>query len=66
MLDIQHYNATIEHVPGVLNTPAGVFSRLVEKEHGTSVCHIMVLKFTARDNKNSTSGYLHTAVWIAP
>ena len=30
-LDIQHYNAIIEHVPGNLNIPADVFSRLVEK-----------------------------------
>ena len=42
-LDIQHYNATIEHVSGVLNTPAEVFSRLVEKAHDT-MSHIMVLK----------------------
>ena len=31
-LDIQHYDAIIEHVPGVMNTPADSFSRLVEKE----------------------------------
>ena len=28
-LDIQHYDATIEHVPGKANIPADVFSRLV-------------------------------------
>ena len=31
-LDIQHYDAIIKHVPGVMNTPADVFSLLVEKE----------------------------------
>ena len=36
-LDIQHYNATIEHVAGVLNTPADVFRRLVEKAYGTTM-----------------------------
>ena len=42
-LDIQHYNAMIEHVKDVLlNTPVDVFSRLVEKY--TTVSHIMILK----------------------
>jgi len=61
MLDIQHYNATIEHVPGVLNTPADVFSRLVEKDHGTTVSHIM-LKYSEVPPR----GYLRTAACIAP
>jgi len=30
-LDIQHYDAVIEHVPGEQNIPADVFSRLVPK-----------------------------------
>ena len=29
-LDIQHYDAIIEHVPSVMNTPADVFSQLIE------------------------------------
>jgi len=28
-LDIQHYDATIDHVPGKATLPADVFSRLV-------------------------------------
>ena len=31
-LDIQHYDATIEHVPGKANIPADVFSRLVDRD----------------------------------
>jgi len=42
-LDIQHYDAIIEHVPGVMNTPANVFSRLVEKEMTSEVNHVMTL-----------------------
>jgi len=42
MLDIQHYDAIIEHVPGVMNTPGDVFSRLVEKD-ATEVNHVMTL-----------------------
>ena len=45
-LDIQHYNATIEHVQGPLNTP-DAFSRLVEKAPNVSIHHIMVLKCSA-------------------
>jgi len=36
-LDIRHYNATIEHVQGTLNTPADAFSRLVEKAPNISI-----------------------------
>jgi len=44
--DIQHYNAIIEHVPGTLNIPADVFSRLVEKAEAR-LQHIMVRGCTA-------------------
>jgi len=36
VLQWKHYNATIEHAPGVLNTPTDVFSTLVEKDYGTT------------------------------
>jgi len=42
-LDIQHYNAIIEHVPGALNVPTDVFSRLVVEDAPTTLSHIMVL-----------------------
>jgi hypothetical protein len=42
-LDIQHYDAIIEHVTGVMNTPANVFSRLVEKEMTSEVNHVTTL-----------------------
>ena len=42
-LDIQHYDAQIEHVPGVMNTPADVFIRLVEKDAIAEVNHVMAL-----------------------
>ena len=45
-LDIHHYYAIIEHVPGNLNIPADVFSRLVEKAE-TIIHHILVLGCTA-------------------
>ena len=50
-LDIQHYDAPIEHVPGVMNTPADVFSGLVEKHTIVVVNHVMTLKssHTQRD-----------------
>ena len=50
-LDIQHYNTTIERVPGVLNTPADVFSRLVDKAPSVDLHHIMVLKCSATQRK---------------
>ena len=46
-LDIQHYDAIIEHVPGVMNTPADVFSRLVEKDKISEVNHVMILTCSA-------------------
>ena len=42
-LDIQHYDAIIEHVSGVMNTSVDVFSRLVEKEMTSEVNHVMTL-----------------------
>jgi hypothetical protein len=42
-VDIQHYDAQIEHVPGVMNTPADVFIRLVEKDAIAEVNHVMTL-----------------------
>ena len=50
-LDIQHYNATIEHIPRTLNTPADAFSRLMEKAPSVSIHHIMVLKCSAPQRK---------------
>ena len=68
-LDIQHYNATIEHVPVTLNTPVDAFSRLVEKDPSASIHHIMVLKYSATQRsqyKNFTNGYAHIMAWNAP
>ena len=45
-LDIQHYDATIEHVPGKANIPADVFSRLVVRPTPIEVHHILVLQCT--------------------
>jgi transposase InsO family protein len=46
-LDIQHYNATIEHVAGVANIPADVFSRLVTKVVSLPVHPILTLSCTS-------------------
>ena len=46
-LDIQHYDATIEHVPGKANVPADVFSRLVTRPTPIDVHHIMILQCTS-------------------
>ena len=46
-LDIQHYNATIEHVPGKANIPADVFSRLVARPSDVPVFHILTLQCSA-------------------
>jgi hypothetical protein len=43
-LDIQHYNAVIEHVPGELNIPADVFSRLVPQIQTTTINQILVVQ----------------------
>ena len=40
-LDIQHSNATIEHVPEVFNTPETSSADL--KDHDTTVRHMIVL-----------------------
>ncbi len=45
-LDIQHYDATIEHVPGKANIPADVFSRLVIRPTPIDVHHILILQCT--------------------
>ena len=45
-LDIQHYDAIVEHVPGELNIPADVFSRLVSKAPVTALNQIVVLQGT--------------------
>ena len=42
-LYIQHYDDIIEHVPDVMNTPADVFSRLIE----TNMNHVMILTCSA-------------------
>jgi len=44
-LDIQH-DAQIKHVPGVMNTPADVFSRLVGKDAVVVVNHVMTLTYS--------------------
>ena len=46
-LDIQHYDATIEHVPGKANIPADVFSRLVLRPTSLEVNHILVFTMYA-------------------
>jgi len=43
MLDIQHYDAIIEHVSGELNIPADVFSRLVPKAPVTILNQMVIL-----------------------
>jgi len=45
-LDIQHYDTTIEHVPGKANIPADMFSRLVVRPTPIEVHHILVLQCT--------------------
>ena len=50
-LDIQHYNATIEHVPGKANIPADVFSRLVERPVPAMVNHIMTVDCTPQQRQ---------------
>ena len=45
-LDIQHYDAIIEHVPGELNVPADVFSRLVSKAPVPVLNQIVILQCT--------------------
>jgi len=39
-------HSTIEHMPGVMNTPVDVFSRLVVKEMTSEVNHVMTLTCT--------------------
>ena len=43
-LDKQHYDETIEHVPGKTNIPADVFSRLVARPQPVSIHHVLVLQ----------------------
>ena len=43
-LDIQHYDAIIEHVPRELTVPADVFSRLVSKALVTALNQIVILQ----------------------
>ena len=45
-LDIQHYDATIEHVVGKANIPADVFSRLVVRPIPVQPHHVVVLQCT--------------------
>jgi len=45
-LDIQHYDAIIEHVLGELKVPTNVFSRLVPKAPVTSLNQIVSLQCT--------------------
>ena len=42
-LDIQHYNAIIEHVPGKANIPADIFSRQIIKAPTLPLFHILTL-----------------------
>ena len=42
-LDIQHYDAIIDHVTGAMNTPADDFSRMVERDATTEENHVMTL-----------------------
>ena len=46
-LDIQHFDATIEHVPGKANVPADVFSRLVVRHTSIPIHHILGLQCTS-------------------
>jgi len=45
-LDIQHYDTSIEHVPGELNVPGNVFNRLVSKAPVTALNEIVILQCT--------------------
>ena len=45
-LDVQHYDAVIEHVPGELNIPANVFSCLVPKAPVDALNQIVILQCT--------------------
>ena len=46
-LDIQHYDATIEHVAGKANIPADVFSRLIIRPQPVVLNHVLVLQCSA-------------------
>jgi len=45
-LDIQHYDATKEHVPGKANIPADVFSKLIVKPEPVQLHHFVILQCT--------------------
>ena len=45
-LDMQHYDAVIDHVPGEQNISADVFSRLVPKLTDTTLNQILILQCT--------------------
>jgi transposase InsO family protein len=47
-LAIQHFNCTIEHIPGKLNIPADTFSRLVPREEAITVNTILTLRCSSR------------------
>ena len=61
-LDIQHYDATIEHVAGKANIPADVFSRLVVKPIPVQLHHVVILQctLTQRTLIERFHTYLHT------
>ena len=45
-IDIQHYDAVIEHIPGEENILADVLSRLVPKPTNVTLNQILVLQWT--------------------
>ena len=60
-LDIQHYDAVIEHVPGEQNIPADFFNRHVPKPNETSLHQILILQCTdsQRSQIKETHEWLH-------
>ena len=62
-LDIQHYNAIIEHVPGKANIPADIFSRQIIR--APPYLYSTSLPYTAPQNcDNSFINIIHTFMLI--
>jgi hypothetical protein len=65
-LDIQHYNAIIEHVPGKANIPADIFSRQIIKAPTLPLFHILTLHCSTEQreliHKYHTHLYAHYGV----
>jgi len=60
-LDIEHHDATIEHVPDKANILADVFSRLVVRPQPVFIHHVLVmLTYNAISSNVSILTYTHS------